>query len=96
MFLQDALKKMRMLDDKIIYTFNTSMPTDSFKGQYDATTTCKDLYEQVSRLLKTTFILNFRLAPDFKSLTLYRSLTLNHSNFPSVIHNTSDFTLTLF
>ncbi len=47
LILQETLRKMRLLDDKIIYTFNTSMPTDSFKGQYNETATCKNLYDQV-------------------------------------------------
>jgi hypothetical protein len=44
---QETLKRMRMLDDKIIYTFNTSMPTDSFKGQFNESATCKHLYAEV-------------------------------------------------
>ncbi|XP_071439866.1 protein MIX23 [Hetaerina americana] len=47
MEFQEALKKMRELDDKIIYTLNTSLPTESFKANVDATTTCKDLYGQL-------------------------------------------------
>jgi hypothetical protein len=47
-FFQDALKKMRTLDDKIIYMLNTSIPTDSFKGQVDPSSTCKDLFDQVA------------------------------------------------
>lgn len=39
---------MRLLDDKIIYKLNTSLPTDSFKQLTDATTNCKQLYVQVS------------------------------------------------
>ncbi|XP_013116181.1 protein MIX23 [Stomoxys calcitrans] len=41
---QDALKKMRDIDDKIIYALNTSLPTESFKGQVDSEQTCRDLY----------------------------------------------------
>lgn len=44
---QDALKKMRTVDDKIVYTLNTSIPTESFKGQVDPTATCKQLYEEL-------------------------------------------------
>ncbi|GLV42171.1 Coiled-coil domain-containing 58 [Carabus blaptoides fortunei] len=44
---QDALKNMRTIDDKIIYALNTSIPTDSFRSQVDATSTCKKLYENV-------------------------------------------------
>ena len=39
---------MRVLDDKIIYSLNTTIPTDSFRGKVDAVNTCKQLYTQVS------------------------------------------------
>ncbi|XP_071485372.1 protein MIX23-like [Diadema antillarum] len=45
---QEALKEMRTIDDKIIYALNTTVPTTSFKGQVDATQTCKGLYNQLS------------------------------------------------
>ncbi|KAK7790849.1 hypothetical protein R5R35_010723 [Gryllus longicercus] len=44
---QDALKKMRIVDDKIVYTLNTTIPTDSFKGQVNPSASCKELYEQL-------------------------------------------------
>ncbi|EFX80714.1 hypothetical protein DAPPUDRAFT_303950 [Daphnia pulex] len=44
---QETLRRMRTLDDKIIYTFNTSMPTDSFKGQFNASATCKHLHDEL-------------------------------------------------
>ncbi|XP_057338367.1 protein MIX23 [Microplitis mediator] len=44
---QDSLQKMRQLDDKIIYLLNTTIPTESFKGQVDATATCKDLFQRI-------------------------------------------------
>ncbi|XP_055686700.1 protein MIX23 [Lutzomyia longipalpis] len=44
---QESLKKMREMDDKIIYALNTSIPTESFKGQVDATGTCKGLFRQI-------------------------------------------------
>ncbi|XP_011158122.1 coiled-coil domain-containing protein 58 isoform X1 [Solenopsis invicta] len=44
---QDTLKKMRQIDDKIIYMLNTTIPTESFKGQVDPTTQCKDLFQQI-------------------------------------------------
>lgn len=34
---------MRDLDDKIIYALNTSLPTESFKGQIDSEAKCRDL-----------------------------------------------------
>ena len=42
---------MRDLDDKIIYALNTSIPTESFKGQVDPTATCTELHEK----LKSTY-----------------------------------------
>ncbi|GAB0100371.1 Coiled-coil domain-containing protein 58 [Sergentomyia squamirostris] len=44
---QESLKKMREVDDKIIYALNTSIPTESFKGQVDAKGTCQVLYRQL-------------------------------------------------
>lgn len=38
---------MRLIDDKIIYMLNTTIPTESFKGQLDPTTQCKDLFQQI-------------------------------------------------
>ncbi|XP_072742792.1 protein MIX23 isoform X2 [Anoplolepis gracilipes] len=38
---------MRLLDDKIIYMLNTTIPTESFKGQVDSTVQCKDLFQQI-------------------------------------------------
>lgn len=39
---------MRDIDDKIIYALNTSIPTESFKGQLSATETCKDLHGKLT------------------------------------------------
>uniref|UniRef100_A0A182KGB9 Protein MIX23 n=1 Tax=Anopheles christyi TaxID=43041 RepID=A0A182KGB9_9DIPT len=44
---QEQLKKMRDLDDKIIYALNTTIPTESFKGQVDAEAKCRDLHGQL-------------------------------------------------
>ncbi|XP_058829408.1 protein MIX23 [Topomyia yanbarensis] len=44
---QEKLKKMRDLDDKIIYALNTSLPTESFKGQVDPEVKCRDLHRQL-------------------------------------------------
>lgn len=46
---QDALKTMRTIDDKIIYALNTSIPTDSFRSQVDASSKCKELHEQLQK-----------------------------------------------
>ncbi|XP_055373490.1 protein MIX23 [Condylostylus longicornis] len=45
---QEALKKMRDIDDKIIYALNTSLPTESFKGQFNGESTCRDLYDKLN------------------------------------------------
>lgn len=38
---------MRTVDDRIVHTLNTTVPTASFKGKVDATQTCKELYESL-------------------------------------------------
>lgn len=38
---------MRQIDDKIIYLLNTTIPTESFKGQVDPKNKCKDLFQQI-------------------------------------------------
>jgi len=43
----DLLKKMRFADDKIVYSLNTSIPTESFATKVDATAKCKDLFTQL-------------------------------------------------
>lgn len=40
---------MRVLDDKIVYSLNTSIPTESFKTKIDASSACQDLYEQIQK-----------------------------------------------
>lgn len=45
--VKESLKKMRELDDKIIYALNTSIPTESFKGQISPGQTCERLYNQL-------------------------------------------------
>ncbi|KAH8410801.1 hypothetical protein KR222_010459, partial [Zaprionus bogoriensis] len=56
---QEALKKMRDVDDKIIYALN-ALPTESFKGQVNSESTCRDLYAklQQSHLTRQTNIRN--------------------------------------
>ncbi|XP_076373927.1 coiled-coil domain-containing 58 [Tachypleus tridentatus] len=43
---QDALKRMRKIDDNIIHALNTTIPTDSFAAK-GVSNHCKDLYEQL-------------------------------------------------
>ncbi|KAL5010919.1 hypothetical protein ScPMuIL_013224 [Solemya velum] len=45
---QEALKKMRLIDDRIVHALNTSMPTDSFARNVDAAAQCKHLYGELS------------------------------------------------
>lgn len=45
---QEVLKVMRTIDDRIVHSLNTTVPTVSFSGKVDATQTCKQLYESVS------------------------------------------------
>lgn len=40
---------MRILDDKIVYALNTSIPTESFQSKVDATSACEDLYYQIQK-----------------------------------------------
>merc|ERR1719286_104025 len=47
MGFQDALKRMRLIDDKIVYALNTTIPTQSFASKVDATQQCKQLYEEL-------------------------------------------------
>lgn len=35
---------MRKVDDQIIYSLNTSIPTESFKGQLDPVVKCRELH----------------------------------------------------
>lgn len=54
--LQEVLKVMRTIDDRIVHALNTTVPTVSFSGKVDATQTCKQLYESVS-VTATTLIM---------------------------------------
>lgn len=46
--LQEALKVLRLIDDKIIYELNKSVPTASFAGEINAEQKCRELYSEVS------------------------------------------------
>lgn len=39
---------MRDVDDKIIYALN-ALPTESFKGQINSESTCRDLYAKLQQ-----------------------------------------------
>uniref|UniRef100_A0A4W5KEY2 Protein MIX23 n=1 Tax=Hucho hucho TaxID=62062 RepID=A0A4W5KEY2_9TELE len=52
---QDVLKVMRNIDDRIVHSLNTTVPTVSFSGRVDASQTCRQLYESVSQSFNLTF-----------------------------------------
>ncbi|XP_044726683.1 protein MIX23 [Chrysoperla carnea] len=47
MKFQDTLKKLREIDDKIIYALNTIIPTESFRAQVDPTTKCQQFHQEL-------------------------------------------------
>lgn len=46
--MQELLRVMRTIDDRIVHELNTTIPTASFVGKVDASQTCKALYQSVS------------------------------------------------
>ncbi|NP_001290947.1 coiled-coil domain-containing protein 58 [Esox lucius] len=44
---QEVLKTMRSIDDRIVHSLNTTVPTASFSSRVDASQTCKQLYESL-------------------------------------------------
>ncbi|CAL1546896.1 unnamed protein product [Lymnaea stagnalis] len=44
---QDALKRLRLIDDRIVHALNSVIPTQSFKDKVNATTECKRLYDEM-------------------------------------------------
>lgn len=46
--IQELLRVMRTIDDRIVHELNTTIPTASFVGKIDASQTCKELYQSVS------------------------------------------------
>ncbi|CAD7003357.1 unnamed protein product [Ceratitis capitata] len=47
---QESIKKLRAVDDNIIYTLNTSLPTESFKGQVNCEKVCTNLFNQLKEV----------------------------------------------
>ncbi|NXC30762.1 CCD58 protein, partial [Campylorhamphus procurvoides] len=45
--LQELLRVMRTIDDRIVHELNTTIPTASFVGKVDPGQTCKELYESL-------------------------------------------------
>lgn len=50
---KESLKKLRLLDDKIIYELNKSVPTQSFKHEVNAEAKCHGLYDDLLDIYKT-------------------------------------------
>lgn len=40
---------MRVLDDKIVYALNTSLPTESFSSKVNAQSACQELHSQIQK-----------------------------------------------
>lgn len=49
---QESIKQMRAVDDNIIYMLNTSLPTESFKGQVNCEKVCTNLLNQLQQVHK--------------------------------------------
>ncbi|NWY46471.1 CCD58 protein, partial [Sylvia atricapilla] len=45
--IQELLRVMRTIDDRIVHELNTTIPTASFVGKVDPGLTCKELYESL-------------------------------------------------
>jgi len=45
--LQDVLKRLRLIDDRVINALNTSLPTESFKEKKNSEQQCKEFCDQV-------------------------------------------------
>ncbi|KAJ7394223.1 Coiled-coil domain-containing protein 58 [Desmophyllum pertusum] len=50
---KEALKVLRLIDDKIIYQLNKSIPTDSFAREINAEHKCRELYNELLAGYKT-------------------------------------------
>ncbi|KAK9507587.1 hypothetical protein O3M35_007411 [Rhynocoris fuscipes] len=44
---QDTLKKMRDVDDKLVYALNASVPSPSFRSQINPAQSCEELYNKL-------------------------------------------------
>lgn len=66
---------MRTLDDKIVYALNTSLPTESFHGKTDASSSCEHLYSQLQtghsereKVIKNCIVVTAEAVKNLKSL----------------------------
>jgi len=46
--VQDVLKRLRLIDDRVINALNSSLPTESFKEKKNSEEQCKEFCDQVS------------------------------------------------
>ncbi|KAL1435990.1 hypothetical protein MTO96_010749 [Rhipicephalus appendiculatus] len=47
MAFQEVLRKFRRVDDTIIYSLNTTLPTESFAAECDPSAVCQKLYKEL-------------------------------------------------
>lgn len=47
---QDALGKMRLIDDKILFELNCALPSSSFSANINKGEKCKEIHTQVIEL----------------------------------------------
>lgn len=80
---------MRGIDDTIIYALNTSIPTESFKGQLNANQTCKEL----SNTLDTTYTERNKFIKSCIATTANRvqELKMQKDNNPDEMSSYKDF-----
>jgi len=45
--VQDVLKRLRLIDDRVINALNTSLPTESFKEKKNSEEQCKQFCDEV-------------------------------------------------
>ena len=62
---------MRNMDDRIVHSLNTTVPTVSFSGKVDATQTCKKLYESVSVTTETEIKTSTVSLPEFSPQCIF-------------------------
>ncbi|ELU00209.1 hypothetical protein CAPTEDRAFT_220827 [Capitella teleta] len=51
-FFQQILTNLRTIDDRVVHSLNTSIPTQSFAEKVDAASRCSDLFKELSEAHK--------------------------------------------
>jgi len=54
--VQDVLKRLRLIDDRVINALNSSLPTESFKEKKNSEEQCKEFCDQVCFYLWYWFV----------------------------------------